>query len=101
MLQGEMRKRLHWTRTHFIFFCSAGARDKWSQSPIKETGLSLQHSVHKEACWESYVSLRKSQLASQVQKWSIVMQSVDVEAKESERDNTAVKSTQWSGSGEG
>ena len=49
-----------------IFFYSAGARDKWSQSPIEDKAT--QYSLHKEAYGDSYVSLRKSQLASQVQK---------------------------------
>ena len=44
---------------HYLFFYSAGARDKWSQSPIKETKIkAIQYSVHKKAWWESYVSLK-------------------------------------------
>ena len=56
----------------------------------------IQHSVHKD------VSLRKSQLASQVQKSSIVMQLIGDEAKtQAQGTKTTVKSTRWSGSGEG
>ena len=52
---------------HFFFALQAHATSDRSRQ-LRRQDKVIQYSVHKEAYWESYVSLRKSQLASQVQK---------------------------------
>ena len=51
----------------FFFALQARATSDRSRQ-LRRQDKAIQYSVHKEAYWESYVSLRKSQLASQVQK---------------------------------